>query len=691
MGRTKTKLSSLSRTSFKRRLEERIDDFRNLNNQTVLLPEPSTSFLFADVPGNCNNLNDLNELHDSTSSFDLAGTSQVGFTDSRFANISVPADDNSELLNDSYERISYNSDSDSSNSFIEEDENEILRKKLFEWAIESNITLLATTKLLNILRSHGHPTLPKVGQTLLHTPTTKHAMIEVDPGYYIHIGLERNILKLLGCHKTRNENTILSIEISIDGVPMTKSTNKQFWPILGRCSELSKKPFSIGIYYGLQKPKSCDEYLKSFSEEIKKINNDGICFSGKTYFIKINCFICDAPAQAFVKGIVAHNGYAGCGKCTQYGEYIDRLYFPEIEFEKRTDLSFKNRLDEDHHKKSSTVLEDLGIGMVSQFPGDYLHLLCLGVMKKLLTLWTKGPLRTRLPAFKQEMITDRLINAKLFQPKEFQRRIRGLRELSFWKGTEFRTFLSYLGPVILKGVLSMSEYKNFLSLHIAMRICNDKTLHDKLEIARKLFIYFVRTFGEIYGEKYMSYNIHNLLHVVDDVMRYGVLENFSAYPFESALGKLKKKVRHGNKILEQVINRTIESWDIQWEVQDNQNPVFKKMIFKNENETRYLNIQTERFLFKCDEKNCFYMDYSSDIFKLDHIKKIDDDILICGRKFLKKSNLYDTPLDSTFLEIFKIDKLSNDFFEYKIENIKCKVFVIKQEETLSAIPMHNMN
>jgi len=34
-----------------------------------------------------------------------------------------------------------------------------------------------------------------------------------------------------------------------------------------------------------------------------------------------------------------------------------------------------------------------------------------------------------------------------------------------------------------------------------------------------------------------------LLHLLQDVRNYGALDNVSAFPFESFLGKLKKKVR----------------------------------------------------------------------------------------------------------------------------------------------------
>lgn len=62
-----------------------------------------------------------------------------------------------------------------------------------------------------------------------------------------------------------------------------------------------------------------------------------------------------------------------------------------------TDLSFKLETDSDHHNYSSP-LKDLSLGLVSQVVLDYMHCVCLGVMRKLLLLWICGPLRIRLAA-----------------------------------------------------------------------------------------------------------------------------------------------------------------------------------------------------------------------------------------------------------------------------------------------------
>ena len=44
---------------------------------------------------------------------------------------------------------------------------------------------------------------------------------------------------------------------------------------------------------------------------------------------------------------------------------------------------------------------------------------------------------------------------------------------------------------------------------------------------------FVRHFSELYGTNMVGYNIHNLIHLADDVARHGPLDGISAFPFEN--------------------------------------------------------------------------------------------------------------------------------------------------------------
>lgn len=83
----------------------------------------------------------------------------------------------------------------------------------------------------------------------------------------------------------------------------------------------------------------------------------------------------------------------------------------------RSDFSFKQMMDEDHHNGES-VLNDISIGLISQVPLDYMHLVCLGVTRKLLRMWVKGKLPHRLPSRDTLLISQRLISSS-FQAQKY--------------------------------------------------------------------------------------------------------------------------------------------------------------------------------------------------------------------------------------------------------------------------------
>lgn len=116
---------------------------------------------------------------------------------------------------------------------------------------------------------------------------------------------------------------------------------------------------------------------------------------------------------------------------------------------KRTDRSFLNMEDEDHHLGISP-LKNLKIGMVTSFPIDYIHAVCLGVMRKLLNTWVSGRVQPRFQCRVINELSQKILFSKEFIPVEFNRKPRNLNELARWKAKEFRTFLLYIGPVILK-------------------------------------------------------------------------------------------------------------------------------------------------------------------------------------------------------------------------------------------------
>ncbi|KAI0217238.1 hypothetical protein LSAT2_030900, partial [Lamellibrachia satsuma] len=156
-------------------------------------------------------------------------------------------------------------------------------------------------------------------------------------------------------------------------------------------------------------------------------------------------------------------------------------------------------------------------------------------------------------------ISQGLISLQKFIPVEFARKCRSLDEMDRWKATEFRQFLLYSGPVVLKGVLCEQLYKHFLLLFVGIYcLVSPGFCVSHCQYANELLRLFVTQAGQLYGRDVLVYNVHGLIHLAVDVRNFGHLDSYSAFPFENFLGKLKKLVRKPNFPLQQVIRRLSE-------------------------------------------------------------------------------------------------------------------------------------
>ncbi|KAK4877587.1 hypothetical protein RN001_010093 [Aquatica leii] len=556
-----------------------------------------------------------------------------------------------------------------------------LKKDLVSWSLEYQIKHNALSKLLKILNFHKctESPLPEDARSFLNTPRTV-LLKTVDPGSYVHFGISNSVSKILGSRSSIPATIFLNV--NFDGLPLTKSTNSQLWPILINIHNVDDSHFIAGVYHGCSKPLSVNQYLEDFVQEMKTLFKNGILIKNNAYDIKIRSFVCDAPARAYITCTKGHNAYFGCGKCCQEGVYLEnRVIFPETNSKLRTDTDFLNQVEEDHHR-STSILTELGVGMVTHFPLDYMHLVCLGVMKKLLKLWLKGSLKFRWQMKKVELVSKRLLSIKKYIPKEFCRKPRSLLEVDRWKASEFRQFLLYSGPIVLQDVLPDSYYNHFLCLHSALTILASETLTKKFaNYANSLLIYFVEKFSILYGKKEISYNIHNLIHLTNDVNHFGIVDSFSAFSFENYMQRIKKLIRKSEKPLQQILNRTYEL-DYKKNIiptesypkmmysvavkhsAPNLYDVHKKIIFKN------FCIITNSLADRCVRlKNGLFV-------FVECIGYCNNEKVIAGKVFKKTENFYDIPLKSLFLGISLLDQLTDDNNVWPVSDISGKVFTV---------------
>lgn len=260
----------------------------------------------------------------------------------------VPMDPPSPAPSSSGDSSSGDSDLSDSESDSDTDAPLNLRPQLAHWARHYNsIPHVAINGLLNILRTVDD-TLPKDARALLRTPRTENVnILNVSGGQYYHFGLHHGLCLFLQKNVTINAGTTLKLQIGIDGVPLHKSTSKQFWPIL--CKVTGRyDAFLIGLFFSNSKPTDL-EWLNSFIVEVNRVCGADLVYNGGNFKVRIDCFICDAPARSGIKCVKSHSGYYGCERCDQEGEYLGgSVVFPEIHCALRTDEGFREMRYEDH-------------------------------------------------------------------------------------------------------------------------------------------------------------------------------------------------------------------------------------------------------------------------------------------------------------------------------------------------------
>lgn len=305
-----------------------------------------------------------------------------------------------------------------------------LLKSLTSWAVKTCLSHNAFTELLNILRnSLDTNNIPKDSRTLLKFDNRlKKDILSVSPGQYYHFGLKEGVLIFLKNHSVDNDETykVLKVALNIDGLPLTKSSCSQFWPILALIENCSFcKPFPIAVYQGNSKPNDANNFLEALVNEIKGLSSNRLSYNKVNFTIKISKLLCDAPAKAFVLNVKNHNSYSGCTKCKVEGDYINhRIAYQSLESGLRTHDEFINMVDETYQKGHTycIILSDININLV-----DHHHLVCLGVVKRLLGFWLSGRQGIRL--FKEDVdkINTNLENCRKYCVREFARLPRSLK------------------------------------------------------------------------------------------------------------------------------------------------------------------------------------------------------------------------------------------------------------------------
>lgn len=167
---------------------------------------------------------------------------------------------------------------------------------------------------------------------------------------------------------------------------------------------IDDSPCMVALFCGNGKPDSLESFLDNFIKELNFLIINNIEYNGNIFKIEIRSFICDAPARAMLNLIMGHTTKHGCEKCCIIAKTEAfnknnnksckshskrKLYYPvKIEHKERKNSDFSlNQVCSNncaHIKDISPLLRIKDIRLVTQFPLDPMHLIYLGVVKRIL-------------------------------------------------------------------------------------------------------------------------------------------------------------------------------------------------------------------------------------------------------------------------------------------------------------------
>lgn len=602
-----------------------------------------------------------------------------------------------------------------------------LREKLKKVCLE-NIAVVNNefiTKILGVLRSEGLD-VPKTTTALLGTgrityePIRPMLSIHNSIGSYryfgIAIGLKRRI-----CPEIFQDPTI-RVLANMDGFPVFRNSKQGFWPILMQIFHplLQCKPFVVALWFGESKPASAEDYLEDFTAEVIFLTENGLEISGRHFNFELKAIVADTPARAFINGMKGHTGFQACERCETAGVTVTtdkfsrqasgkqskKRIYPEIDAKRRTTASFARKDTPEHHTSgiTSPLLKIPNFNIIEGVVLDYMHLLCLGVMKNLFQKWTTGRCPSRLRADKVALLQTRLESLSENVPCEFQRKKFDLNDLSNWKATQYRFFLLYSGALILRHILPKDQYRHFLLLYAACRILSDENLatrENHVDLAEKYLRTFFVILPTYYGKDSQVMNFHNLIHLADDV-RYmqSAVVRFSAFPFENCLGQIKKLVRTPVDPLSQVSQRFSEL-EGGTDLIARAHPLFsieskpESLSYSHERNTlNFKEIRYKNFKITCRKPNNMVLLNTGKVCLIDQIRLIEksgrptvENIEFAGRIYQVVDSAVTYPHQSTAIGVLRITSLYENQRIYCLAEIDVKCVHISIDDDEYAVAL----
>ena len=454
------------------------------------------------------------------------------------------------------------------------------------------------------------------------------------------------------CPKARAENGLLKTQLSCDGVSECRS------------NLVSMDVYSTRIIGCKQiyPHKIVRPLKKSFQDKQNHLGNV-LTDLGRNGF-ELKHFVGDNPKRADAKCVLNHSSQFPCEYCFCRGTNFtpksgpnepkkrSRIVWPasSMNAEPRTDRKVREIVEKIENEPNLSKLEKKGIvgrsplldvpnfSYVRDSPTEYMHSVCIGVVKRLLELTfnigenrarNTNRLRSCTEEFNKCMIETKVT-------RETSRRARQL-DFSVMKAQELRNICLFFFPHVLQCLEpNAKERKLWILLAFMIRSCVLPSSENfDIDAVKDACSQFYCLYENLFGLTNCTYNTHVVCSHLIEMRVHGPLTLTSAFGFEAFYGEMRHSFTPGTQSpLKQIFQKTILKRVISHHCCEN-------TIFYSAKDTPL-------------ESNSMIYVYKNHTYHIYKIKKVTKDTLICFPQGKYAHTFRECPnLDFAMIGVFK--------------------------------------
>ena len=295
---------------------------------------------------------------------------------------------------------------------------------------------------------------------------------------------------------------------------------------------------------------------------------------------------------------------------------------------------------------------------------EYLHGVCIGVVKKTVELTFKVTDQARPRVTNRKLSPVSLFNSQIKKIKfvrEFNRRIREL-DFAVYKWQEFRNLLLFLFPLILNCIEPQAKERHlWLYLTYSIKACvipSEEFKAVPLDVIGKCTEKFYSIYEALFGALNCTYNTHVVIAHLLEIRHNGPLTETSAFPFESFYGELRNSFVPGTtSTIKQIMGN-----------------VLMKRAIAHHSCLKDIFISVHETPLECN--NLVYC-FKNKTYSMYKIINILEQTLICHKFDTVECTFPETPqLNWGLIGVFKKGRLSGQQEQINKNDVKGKIIVV---------------